>query len=117
MDIARVYHGGGAVLAALAPNHNALRESFLGRQHFKAVLFAGELSNGWLLTVFCLSAPLLRRERDMAVGLSYLCFVCPSSRAVLTVADSFALDVIEIVDMSNQRDRTEDGKHNRGNRD
>ena len=50
----------------------------------------------------------------MAVGLSYLRFVCPPSRSVLTVTDGFALDVIEIVDMSNQRYRTEDGKHNCG---
>ena len=42
-------------------------------------------------------------------------FVCPPSRAMLTVTDRFALDVIEFVDMSNQRYRTEDGKHNCGN--
>ena len=44
-------------------------------------------------------------------------FVCPPSRAMLTVTDRFALDVIEFVDMSNQRYRTEDGKHNCGNGD
>ena len=53
----------------------------------------------------------------MAVGLSYLCFVCPPSRAGLTVADGFALDIVEVIDVSDQRDRTEDGKHDCGNGD
>jgi hypothetical protein len=44
-------------------------------------------------------------------------FVCPPSRVMLTVTDRFALDVIEFVDMSNQRYCTEDGKHNCGNGD
>ena len=117
MDIARVYHGGGAVLAAFAPDHDALRKCFFGRQHFKAVFFANKLRNSWLLTVPCLSAPFLWRKRDVAAGLSYLRFVCPPSRAVLTVADRFALDVVKVIDVSNQRYRTEDGKHNCGNGD
>ena len=45
----------------------------------------------------------------------YLRLVCPPSCAVLAVADRFALDIIEVIDMSNQRNRTEDGKHNCGN--
>ena len=118
MDISRVYHGGGAVLAALAPNHNALRQRLLGRLG----LFSEQLSwrcrrHGWRLVLLCLLAPFLWRERDVAVGLSYLRFVCPSSRAVLTVADGFALDVVKVIDMSNQRYRTEDGKHNCGDGD
>ena len=51
----------------------------------------------------------------MAVSLSYLRFVCPPSRAVLTVADRFALDIVEVIDVGNQRYCTEDGKHNCGN--
>ena len=118
MDISRIYHGGGAVLAALAPDHDALRQSFLGRLGLFPKQFPRcYRRHGWRLVLLCLPTPFLWRERDVAIGLSYLRFVCPPSRAVLTVADGFALDVIEIVDMSNQRYRTEDGKHNCGNGD
>lgn len=118
MNISRVYHGGGAVLAALAPDHNALRQRLLGRLG----LFLKQFSrcyrrHGWRLVLLCLLTPFSRRKRDVAVGLSYLRFVCPPSRAVLTVADGFALDVVEIIDVSDQRYRTEDGKHNCGNGD
>jgi hypothetical protein len=34
---------------------------------------------------------------------------------VLTVADRFALDIVEVIDVGNQRYCTEDGKHNCGN--
>ena len=116
MDISGVYHGGGAVLAALAPDHDALRQSFLGRLG----LFSEQLSwrcrrHGRYLVLLCLLTPFSRRKRDVAVGLSYLRLVCPPSCAVLAVADRFALDIIEVIDMSNQRNRTEDGKHNCGN--
>lgn len=117
MDISRVYKGGGAVLAALAPDHNALRQSFLGRQHFKTVLFADKLRNGWFLTVFCLPAPLLWSERNVAVGLSDLCFICPPRRTVLTVAHGFALDIVEVIDMGNQRDAAQHRKHHGGDGD
>ena len=36
---------------------------------------------------------------------------------MLTVADRFALNVVEVIDMSDQSDRAEDGKHNCGNGD
>ena len=36
---------------------------------------------------------------------------------MLTVADRFTLNVVEVIDMSNQRYRTEDSKHNCGNGD
>ena len=115
MNISGVYHGGGAVLAALAPDHNALRQRLLGRLG----LFPKQFSrccrrHGRYLVLLCLPTPFLWRERDVAVGLSYLRFVCPPSRSVLTVADCFALDVVEVIDVSNQRNRTEDGKHNCG---
>ncbi len=118
MNISRIYHGGGAVLAALAPDHNALRQRLLGRLG----LFSEQFSwcyccHGGYLILLCLLTPFLWRERDVAVGLSYLRFVCPPSRSVLTVADRFALDIVKVIDVSNQRNRTEDGKHNCGNGD
>ena len=87
------------MLAAFAPDHDALRQSFLGRLS----LFSEQFSrccrrHGGRLILLCLLTPFLWRERDMAVCLSYLCFVCPPSRAVLTVADGFALDIVEVID-------------------
>ena len=118
MNISRIYHGGGAVLTALASDHDALRQRLLGRLG----LFSEQLSrcyrrHGRYLVLLCLPTPFLWRERNVAVGLSYLRFVCPPSRSVLTVADRFAFDIVEVIDMSNQRNRTEDGKHNCGNGD
>ena len=106
------------MLAALAPDHNALRQSLLGRLGLFLKQFPRcYCRHGRRLILLCLLAPLFRRERNMAVGLSYLRFVCPPSRAVLTVADRFALDVVEVIDVSDQRYCTEDGKHDCGNGD
>ena len=118
MDISGVYHGGGAVLAALATDHNALRQSVLSRLGLFPKQFPRcYCRHGRRLILLCLLAPLFRRERDVAVDFSYLRFVCPPSRAVLPVADGFALNVVEVIDMSDQRYRTEDGKHDCGNGD
>ena len=112
MNISGVYHGGGAVLAALAPDHDALRQRLPSRLG----LFSEQFSrcccrHGGRLILLCLPAPFLWSERDVAVGLSYLCSVCPPSRSVLTVADGFALDVIKVIDMSNQRNTAQHRKH------
>lgn len=117
MDVSCVYQSRGLTLVTNASHHDALGERVL---HDLAVLLAeaflfDEAGHTRCLSVLRLLSPFLRSERNVAIGLSYLALVRPPRRSVLTVAYGLAFDVVEIIDVAQQRDTAEDGCHDRAN--
>ena len=113
MDVTCVDQSRGLTLVAKASHHDALGERIL---HDLAILLAeaflfDETGHTRCLSVLRLLSPFLRSEWDVAIGLGDLALVRPSRRSVLTVAYGLAFDVVQVIDVTQQRDTAEDGCH------
>ena len=75
------------------------------------------MGNGRYDAALCLLPPSLRRKRYVLIGLLDLFLCRPTSRAVLTVTDGFALDIVEVIVVIEQCDTTKYRKHCRPNQD
>ena len=119
MDIAGIYHSGRIIPATCAADDNALGQNFFGL--FCPTLAEGttldDSADSGLFAVDSLLAPFLRRERNMAIDSSDLTFGRPAGGTVLTVADGFAFDVIQRIDVCQQGDAAQHTKHNGGDDD
>ena len=96
MNVARIHNCRDGFLAG-ASHHNALRNRLV--------------TDSRRLTFLCLTPPLLRREGNMLIDTHDFFARCPSSSAVLAVADGLALDVVERHVVGEIRNRAENADH------
>ena len=114
MDVTGIYQCSGV---SFTSNDNSLWQGLFFNGF--AFLFSAlhSMCNGRLQSVLCLFTPALWREWNVFVGLPYL-FACrPASRSVLTVTNSFALDIVEVIDVSEQRYAAENSEHGSSDQD